>query len=98
MRFVFPALLTLGAYIVVTVITNGNHEVLDPQLYQYMIHNFYEDTTSKNAIAAILLNYRMYDTLFEALILLTAIIGMKQFLPRESDIKSSQENKKHGNS
>ena len=96
MRYILSALLTFGAFVLVTLITNGNHEVLDPQLYLYMIHNFFEDTDSKNAIAAILLNYRMYDTMFEALILLTAIIGMKQFLPRESDMKAGLEKKNHG--
>jgi len=96
MRYVFSAVLTLGAFSVVTLISNTNHEVLDPQLYLYMVNNFFADTNSKNAITAILLNYRMYDTMFEALILLTAIIGMKQFLPRESDIKSGLENKPHG--
>ena len=45
----------------------------------YYIHNFQSDTGAGNAVAAIYLNYRMYDTLFEALILLVSIIAMLHF-------------------
>ncbi len=64
---------------------------LDPLMYDYIVQNFERDTGSHNAVAAILLNYRMYDTLFEALILLTAIIGMTQFLPRAADIEAGRQ-------
>ncbi len=91
MRMIASALLVLTVFVVVTVVTNRNRVELEPLMYEYMIHNFEEDTHARNAVAAILLNYRMYDTMFEALILLTAIIGMKQFLPRESDIQAGKE-------
>jgi len=46
---------------------------------EYYIQNFQADTGAGNAVAAIYLNYRMYDTLFEALILLVSIIAMLHF-------------------
>lgn len=65
----------------VIVIGWENAGALEPFTFDYIARSFYEDTASKNGVASILLNYRMYDTMFEALILLTAIIGMSQFLP-----------------
>lgn len=35
-----------------------------------------EETASPNVVTAIYLNYRYYDTLFEALVLLFSVIGV----------------------
>ena len=85
MRTVPAALFVLVVFLAVTGLTTRYSQYLEPTMYEYMIENYQEDTSAKNAVAAILLNYRMYDTMFEALILLTAIIGMKQFLPSSAD-------------
>ncbi|MFP4330401.1 MAG: hypothetical protein ACOC45_08185 [Alkalispirochaetaceae bacterium] len=45
----------------------------------YILENFLEQTGAENAVAAIYLNYRVYDTLFEALLLLIAIVGIMHF-------------------
>jgi multisubunit Na+/H+ antiporter MnhB subunit len=95
MKFLLSALLVMGVFIAVTAINSTYGETQDPTLYNYMIVHFEEDTAAHNAIAAILLNYRMYDTMFEALILLTAIVGMKQFLPAAHELKSAENGEKH---
>ncbi len=87
MRIALSALFIAAVFTTVTVVNARYSETLDPFLYDYMTENFEEDTAAHNAIAAILLNYRMYDTMFEALILLTAIIGMNQFLPSPVELK-----------
>lgn len=87
MRYLLSVLLVGLAFSAVTVVQWEHGEKLDPYTYEYVTRSFYEDTESKNGVAAVLLNYRMYDTMFEALILLTAIIGMTQFLPRRSDVE-----------
>jgi len=92
MKKLFSILLCAFTFGVIIYFNQSFPETLEPSLYLYMIQNFLQDTDSKNAIAAILLNYRMYDTMFEALILLTAIIGMQQFLPRTKDMISTSEN------
>ena len=46
---------------------------------EYYIRHFQADTGASNAVAAIYLNYRMYDTVFEALILFVSIIAMLHF-------------------
>lgn len=58
---------------------------LPASLHDYIVNNFEADCGTRNAVTAILMNYRMYDTMFEVLILLTAIIGMKQFLPARNE-------------
>ena len=81
MRIFFSAWLALLVFAAVTFVGNRHPVRQEPMMYAYVTENFHEDTAARNAVTALLLNYRMYDTLFEALILLTAIIGMLQFLP-----------------
>jgi multicomponent Na+:H+ antiporter subunit B len=50
-----------------------------PDISAYILDNFQEQTGAENAVAAIYLNYRVYDTLFEALLLLIAIVGIIHF-------------------
>ena len=82
MRYLLAGLLVGAVFVGVIYLQWEHGGELDPYTYAYIRENFYGDTGSKNGVAAVLLNYRMYDTMFEALILLTAIIGMGQFLPR----------------
>ncbi len=91
MRYIVLALVSLLLFVVVTAVTVRHDERLDPVLYEYVTANFRDDTSARNAVAAVLLNYRMYDTLLEALILLTAIIGMLQFLPGYHGEKGSED-------
>lgn len=94
MRLVCSALLVGAVFVVVIAIGTQNRVEQEPMLYRYVTRRFKADTDAHNAVAALLLNYRMYDTLFEALILLTAIIGMHQFLPRNADIDAGEEMKR----
>lgn len=60
-----------------------HHEKVDgPQeMYQYYREHIMDDIGVPNAVAAILLTYRMYDTIFEAIILFCSIIGIMHFHP-----------------
>ena len=49
------------------------------EVTRYFVENYEDDTAARNAVAAIYLNYRVYDTLFEALLLLIAIVGIVHF-------------------
>jgi multisubunit Na+/H+ antiporter MnhB subunit len=51
-----------------------------PVMYRYYQRHFYEETGTRNAVTAILLTYRMYDTIFEGAILLCSVIGISHFL------------------
>ncbi len=88
MRVFFSALLVLAVFAAITILPWEHRVEQEPLVYHYVTRNFKEDTGARNGVAAVLLNYRMYDTLFEALILLMAIIGMQQFLPRAVDMQA----------
>jgi multisubunit Na+/H+ antiporter MnhB subunit len=86
MRIALTAIFVCSALAIVVWIHTHFTETTEPLITNYVIEHFHEDTGARNSVAAILLNYRMFDTIFEALILLTAIVGMHQFLPRAVDI------------
>jgi len=46
------------------------------KMYDYLIENAVVETAATNIVTAIYLNYRYYDTLFEALMLLFSIIAV----------------------
>jgi len=87
MRILISALIALSLFVLSTVISHQYFHYQEPVLYQYVTEHYEEDCGTTNAVTAVLLNYRMYDTMFEVLILLTAIIGMKQFLPAPHELK-----------
>lgn len=43
---------------------------------EYYINNSINETSASNAVTAIYLNYRVYDTLFETLTLLLSVTGV----------------------
>ena len=55
------------------------------QLSHYYITNFQQDTGALNAVTAIYLNYRLFDTFFETLLLLVSVIGIIYFSRHEGD-------------
>ncbi len=48
-------------------------------LYDYYTTRFESETHAGNAVAAIYLNYRFFDTLFETLTLMISVIGVIYF-------------------
>jgi uncharacterized MnhB-related membrane protein len=47
--------------------------------WDYYVRSFKQDTGASNAVTAIYLNYRIFDTLFEALLLLVSVIAVIYF-------------------
>ncbi len=78
-RTVLVSILVLVLFGFVLFVYIAHPEGHDSEVSTYYVHNFIEDTGARNAVAAIYLNYRMYDTVFEALILLVSIIAMLHF-------------------
>jgi multicomponent Na+:H+ antiporter subunit B len=74
---------TLGFIAILTLIFLYTHLNVPKssfnESYQYYITHFIRDTGAQNAVAAIYLNYRFFDTLFEALMLLVGVIGTIYF-------------------
>jgi len=62
-----------------------SNQIADPFLADYYLKNFMADTFAQNAVAAIYLNYRMFDSIFETLILLVSVTGVINFSWRRKD-------------
>lgn len=54
-------------------------------LFHYYMDHFAIDTGAGNAVTAIYLNYRLFDTFFETLLLLVSVIGIIYFSRHEGD-------------
>lgn len=54
-------------------------EKMEPSAYKYYIENAAEEAQMQNAVTAIYLRYRIFDTLFEALLLAMAVSAVVYF-------------------
>lgn len=67
------------------LVTYNNAEIsISNTIAQYYIENFVEDTKALNGVTAIYLNYRVFDTIFEALILLVSVMAVINFSWRKN--------------
>lgn len=70
----FRALLAIvGILVVIFHFTTYGEKIATP-LMDFFTTDFYAETGAKNAVAGIYLNYRMFDTLFEALMLMVSVM------------------------
>ena len=69
--------------IMVLFLTVKYDSAVPGELQAYYVENAYEETGSQNVVTAIYLNYRVYDTLFEALTLLISILAIIYFSRHE---------------
>lgn len=51
----------------------------------YYVNNSFKETGSINVVTSLYLNYRVFDTIFETLLLLLSIIGIIYFSRHEGD-------------
>ncbi|MEC6747223.1 MnhB domain-containing protein [Marinilactibacillus sp. XAAS-LB27] len=73
LRIVRVLFALVGAMVV--IFTFSSYSVkLDTPLMDYLTADFYAQTGAQNAVGAIYLNYRVFDTLFEALMLVVSVI------------------------
>ncbi|MCT4598546.1 MAG: hypothetical protein N4A50_11795 [Vallitalea sp.] len=54
-------------------------------VFNYYLENSFEQTGAINVVTSIYLNYRVFDTLFETLLLLVSIIAIIYFSRHEGD-------------
>jgi multicomponent Na+:H+ antiporter subunit B len=74
------AMVVCFAVLILTLWTYLNDaEILGRPVYEYYVQNFFKDTGARNGVAAIYLNYRVFDTLFETLMLLISVIAVMYF-------------------
>ena len=63
----------------ILVLTNIYDEKMTPSAYEYYIKYIPEEAQMPNAVTAIYLRYRIFDTLFEALLLAVAVSAVVYF-------------------
>jgi multicomponent Na+:H+ antiporter subunit B len=63
----------VGAGLILTFFLQDS-EILDTPLMDYFTDDFVRETGATNAVAGIYLNYRVFDTLFEALMLMVSVM------------------------
>ena len=79
MRRALAMFFCLALAVYVLFIYNDATLTADPYVVDYYIANFTKDTFAQNAVAAIYLNYRMFDSMFETLILLVSVTAVINF-------------------
>lgn len=62
-----------GAYLLIMLFIQ-DAEILSAPLMDFFTTNFFAETGASNAVAGIYLNYRVFDTLFEALMLMVSVM------------------------
>lgn len=67
------ALTVIGAYLLISLFLQ-DAETLGAPLMEFFTANFFAETGASNAVAGIYLNYRVFDTLFEALMLVVSVM------------------------
>lgn len=74
LMFYFRALIAVAGIAVVIFHFTNYSETIGAPLMEFFTRNFYAETGARNAVAGIYLNYRMFDTLFEALMLMVSVM------------------------
>lgn len=75
-------LLLLGVTLLITAgvaalfVSSGESGLPSTTARDYIAENHIDDTSAGNAVTAVYLNYRYWDTLFEALILLVSALAV----------------------
>lgn len=83
MRKLLFLLFSLMAAMYVLYIYLDTKVIPDSNVISYYINNFLNDTWAKNGVTAIYLNYRVFDSIFETLMLLVSVIAVIHFSRRE---------------
>ncbi len=84
MRRKWIALYMVGIFILIMTVQYVPLES-STDLFRYYLENGYQDTGAVNRVTGIYLNYRVFDTLFETLLLLISVIGIIYFSKHEGD-------------
>lgn len=65
---------------------NGDSLEYNTSSHQYYVTHGLEETSSKNLVTAIYLDYRLFDSFFEASILLIAVTGIAFMAIKDEDL------------
>ncbi len=80
-------ILLIVAGVTVLFVTSPDTGLNTHQAKDYVAQNHVADTTANNAVTAVYLNYRFFDTLFESLILLVSVLAVIRLSWSESKME-----------
>ena len=84
-RKICAMVFSMGLAVLVIWIYLDGKTVTNPFLADYYIDHFIKDTWAGNAVAAIYLNYRVFDSIFETLMLLISVTAVINFSWRKDN-------------
>ena len=80
--------LLIASFIVVAMMFTASLQEIEnadvPEVYTYLSNVLDRETGSKNIVTGIYLDYRLFDTMFEATILFTTVTGVL-FMSKKDD-------------
>ncbi len=82
----FGFILALFAGLLTVYASLGTTATQTPVLFEAVMDHYASETNAKNAVASIYLNYRIFDTIFEALMLLVSVMGVIHFSRHEHEV------------
>ncbi len=85
-RKIFIVFLLLFFMLQIAVHINGDDSPNGDLAKKYYIENGLEETGSKNLVTAIYLDYRLFDTFFEASILLVTVTAIAFITIKDKDL------------
>lgn len=80
----FTALLVVSGFLLITAV--DMHEFGSPaedDMDTYMIENAQEEAAANNVVTSVVFDYRGFDTLGEATVLFTAVVGVSLLFRRK---------------
>ena len=78
-KFKTIAVIILMLTLIITIFILSDFSENNTSTADYYIENSEKDTAATNAVTAIYLNYRVYDSIFETLILLVSVSAVIHF-------------------
>lgn len=79
MRTKIYGIATFLLMLVIVLFYSDNIYTLEPTVYYGYIKNAFSEPNVNNVVTSIYINYRVFDTLFEALLLLISVVAINQF-------------------
>ncbi len=87
-RVLIMTFCVIAAIIMIILMIFASQTDIDKSLARnIVVNNHFEYTGAQNAVSAIYLNFRLWDTLFEALVLLVSAVAVISFSRSDEDEK-----------
>lgn len=85
-KAIFIGLLILTLMVQILLNINGDDVTYNAASRNYYVEKGLEETSSKNLVTAIYLDYRLFDSFFEASLLLVVVTGIAFMAIKDEDL------------